>query len=98
MNDPAPQFLSPNAKPAFAPGVRLANSEAHGGWVLLAPERVLKTDSISYEILKRCNGVNSISSIVNDLATTFDAPREKIFADVSALFVQLASKRMVNIT
>ncbi len=97
MNEQAPQFLGPDAKPMFAPGVRLANSEAHGGWVLLAPERVLKADKISYEILRRCNGVNSIAWIVSDLATTFEAPREQIFADVSGLFAQLVSKRMVII-
>jgi pyrroloquinoline quinone biosynthesis protein D len=92
-----PQFLPPNATPAFAPGVRLAHNEAQG-WVLLAPERVFKTDEISLEILKRCDGKNSIAAIVNDLASAFDAPRDRIFADVSALFAQLAQKKLVQVT
>lgn len=95
MNDQAPTLLPPNAKPAFAPGVRLAHNEAQGGWVLLAPERVFKTDQISYEILKRCDGQASIAVIVDRLAETFDAPREQIFADVSGLFAQLAQKKLV---
>ncbi|MDP1910108.1 MAG: pyrroloquinoline quinone biosynthesis peptide chaperone PqqD [Hyphomicrobium sp.] len=90
--------MPPSAKPAFAPGVRLAHNEAQGGWVLLAPERVLKTDEISYQILKRCNGETSIASIVDELTIAFDAPRERIFADVSALFAQLVQKRLVNIS
>lgn len=97
MNEEVTQFLSPTAVPVFAPGVRLAHNDVQG-WVLQAPERVFKTDEISYEILKRCDGKTSIASIVNDLAVAFDAPRERIFADVSALFAQLAQKRVVNVT
>lgn len=97
MNDETPAFLPPSAVPAFAPGVRLTHNEAQG-WVLLAPERVFMTDDISYEILKRCDGKTSVASIVNDLGSTFEAPRERIFADVSAMFAQLAQKKLVIIS
>src|SRR3989475_7934441 len=70
--------IAPDARPRLPHGVRLAHSEAHGGWVLLAPERVFKADAIAVEILKRCTGAATIDDIVDDLAKTFNAPRERI--------------------
>ena len=48
--------LPGDARPRLPRGVRLAQSEAQGGWVLLAPERVFKADNITVEVLKRCTG------------------------------------------
>ena len=48
--------IAPDARPRLPRGVRLTNSEAQGGWVLLAPERIFKADAIAVEILKRCTG------------------------------------------
>jgi pyrroloquinoline quinone biosynthesis protein D len=86
-----------DAKPRLPHGVRLIHNEAHGGWVLLAPERVFKADSIAAEILKRCTGQATVAAIVNDLAQTFSAPRERILADVSALLRQLAERRLLEL-
>ena len=65
--------------------MRLTHNEAQGGWVLLAPERVFKADAIAVEILKRCTGEATLDAIVDDLAGTFRAPRERIQADVVKL-------------
>jgi pyrroloquinoline quinone biosynthesis protein D len=89
--------IPPDAKPRLPRGVRLVHNEAQGGWVLLAPERVFKTDAIAVEILKRCTGEATLAEIVDDLATTFNAPRERILADVSALLRGLADKRLLEI-
>src|SRR6267154_1390724 len=62
-------------------GVRLVHSQAHGGWVLLAPERVFKADAIAVEIIKRCTGEATWADIIDDLVKTYAAPREKILAD-----------------
>jgi pyrroloquinoline quinone biosynthesis protein D len=96
VTEPAPA-ISPDAKPRLPRGVRLTNSEAQGGWVLLAPERVFKADAIAYEILKRCTGEATLTQIVDDLATTFNAPRDRILADVSALLLGLKDKRLLEI-
>ena len=69
---------SADAKPRLPRGVRLTHNEAQGGWVLLAPERVFKADAIAVEILKRCTGEATLAAIVDDLAKTFNAPRERI--------------------
>ena len=52
MEQPATP-ISDTARPRLPRGVRLTHSEAQGGWVLLAPERVFKADAISVEVLKR---------------------------------------------
>ena len=68
-----------------------------GGWLLLAPERVFKADAISAEILKRCTGESTVLQIVDDLTKTFNAPRERIHADVVKLLASLADKKLLEL-
>ncbi len=92
----SPQIL-PDAKPRLPRGVRLTHNEAQGGWVLLAPERIFKADEIAVQILKRCTGVATFGEIVDDLAATFEAPRERIETDVANLLRSLADKRLLEL-
>src|SRR5438552_18481842 len=75
--------------PPRARGYRVACgsyiAEAQGGWVLLAPERIFKADAIAAEILKRCTGELTFGQLVDDLANSYTAPREKISTDVASL-------------
>jgi pyrroloquinoline quinone biosynthesis protein D len=80
----APHSIPPEARPRLPRGVRLVNSEAQGGFVLLAPERVFKPDAIALEILKCCDGTASLAAIVDELAAAHNAPRERVLADVTA--------------
>ena len=89
--------IAGDAKPRLPRGVRLTHSEAQGGWVLLAPERIFKADAIAHEILKRCTGEATFQAIVDDLAATFNAPRERISADVTALLRGLADKKLLEL-
>jgi pyrroloquinoline quinone biosynthesis protein D len=65
--------------------------------VLLAPERIFKADAIAAEILKRCTVEATLTTMVDDLAKTFNAPRERIHADVSKLLLGLAEKRLLEL-
>ena len=96
MSDEA-SAITPNARPRLPRGVRLVNSDAHGGWVLLAPERLFKADAVAAEILKRCTGDATLGSIVDDLARAYAAPRERILADVSTLLQGLAEKKLLEL-
>jgi pyrroloquinoline quinone biosynthesis protein D len=87
--------MSAQARPRLPHGVRLAQNEGQGGWILLAPERIFKADAIAAEILKRCNGETTVDAIVNELASIYSAPRERIFADVTALIGMLADKKLL---
>ena len=89
--------VAPDAKPKLPRGVRLTHNEAQGGWVLLAPERVFKADQIAVEIVKRCTGEATVADIVDDLARTFNAPRERIMTDVSAMLSGLIDKKLLEI-
>ena len=63
---------------------------------LIVPTWVL-ADAIAAEILKRCNGDATFASIVDELATTFSAPRDRIQADVSKLLSGLAEKTLLEL-
>jgi pyrroloquinoline quinone biosynthesis protein D len=89
--------IAPDAKPRLPRGVRLTHSEAQGGWVLLAPERIFKADAIAAEILKRCTGEATLQAIADDLAKSFNAPRERIHADVIKLLAGLAEKKLLEL-
>jgi len=89
--------IAADAKPRLPRGVRLTHNEAQGGWVLLAPERVFKADAIAAEIVKRCTGEATVSDIVDDLAKTFNAPRDRIETDVTAMLTGLIEKKLVEV-
>jgi pyrroloquinoline quinone biosynthesis protein D len=86
-----------DARPKLARGVRLREDSTRGGFVLLAPERVLNASPTAVEVLKRCDGKSSLSAIIDDLAARYSADRDRIGADVDALLSDLVDKRMVEL-
>src|SRR3954463_3256533 len=95
-NNATDNAIASDARPRLPRGVRLTHNEAQGGWVLLAPERIFKADAIAVEILKRCTGEATFAAIVDDLAATFNAPRERIQDDVGKLLRGLAEKKLLE--
>lgn len=89
--------IADTAIPKLPRGVRLINSEAHGGMVLLAPERVFKADAIATAILERCTGDTTFGSIVDDLSATYSAPRDRVAVDASALLNGLVEKKLLEL-
>jgi pyrroloquinoline quinone biosynthesis protein D len=89
-------MLNPTSRPGFPRGVRLTQSDAHGGWVLMAPERVFKADAIATEILKRCDGKATVAEISADLARAFNAPLERVLTDVLSLLRGLEEKQLLQ--
>jgi pyrroloquinoline quinone biosynthesis protein D len=84
------------AVPRLPRGVRLHRDEARGGWVLLAPERILQPDAVAMEVLNRVDGRSSLAEIVDNLAATFTAERARIEADVRGFLGNLAEKGFVE--
>lgn len=97
MNDTVPRMVSNDSVPRLRRGVRMVDSPAQGGVVLLAPERVFKPDAIALEILKRCNGTVTVAALADDLAAAFNAPRERVLADVKTLLGTLADKQLLEL-
>jgi pyrroloquinoline quinone biosynthesis protein D len=75
----------------------MVDSPAQGGTVLLAPERVFKPDAIAIEILKRCDGVATVAALADNLAAAFNAPRDRVLADVKTLLGSLADKQLLEL-
>ncbi len=82
--------------PSLPRGVKLRFDEARDIWVLLGPERIFNPDPIALEILKRCDGSATVEEIVDNLAATFQADREVIERDVTALLQDLADKGVMT--
>jgi pyrroloquinoline quinone biosynthesis protein D len=47
--------------------------------------------------VKRCTGEATFATIVDDLAKTYSAPRERILADVTAMLRTLADKKLLEL-
>lgn len=86
-----------SAIPAFRRGVKFRFDAVRGAWVLLAPERLFMPDEIAVEILKLVDGERSIDAIADDLAARFNAPRDVIAADVTAVLEDLAARGAVQL-
>ena len=84
-------------KPRLARGVRLAEDRARGGFVLLAPERVLKANATAVEVLRLCDGERTVAAMVDALAERFAADPARIAAEVETLLADLARKRMLEL-
>jgi pyrroloquinoline quinone biosynthesis protein D len=89
--------IAADARPRLPHGVRLVHSPAQGGWVLLAPERVFKADTIAAEIVRRCTGESTLREIVEDLAQAYSAPRERVLADITVMLRTLAEKKLLEL-
>lgn len=89
--------IVPDARPRLRRGVRLHHDAVRGEWTLLAPERIFQADAVAVEILKRCTGDATLAAIVDDLAASFTAPRERVEADVTTLLSSLAEKRLLEL-
>ncbi len=89
--------MTSDAVPAYAPGVRLREDKVRGGWVVLAPERLFVPDEHAVAVLQLVDGARSVSDIVDDLAKRYDAPRELIADDVSAMLQELKVKGAIRL-
>jgi pyrroloquinoline quinone biosynthesis protein D len=79
----------------IAPHVKFRHDETRGRWVVLGPERLLLPDDAAVEILKLVDGARSVDAIIDELARHFDAPRDVIGSDVTAMLQDLVDKGML---
>ncbi len=88
-------IVNNNVKPKFPKHVKLKYNKPRNEWVILAPERLVKLDKISVEILQLVNGMNNVQDISSTLAKKFSAPEEVILKDVTNLLQTLADKGFI---
>ena len=69
MSDPA-HLLSQT--PKVSPMFRLQWEEVQQSWVLLYPEGMVKLNGSAGEIMKRLDGIRTVSQVVEDLEQAFE--------------------------
>jgi pyrroloquinoline quinone biosynthesis protein D len=85
----------PNSRPRLAPGCRLG--ENNNQRVLLMPERALRLNGPSLEIVERCDGKHSVGQIVADLQKLYSkAEPHKVEQDILGYLALLQKERALD--
>jgi len=87
--------IEPNSKPRLAPGVRLGESQ--GQRVLLMPERALRLNGPSLEIVQRCDGQRTVEQIIGELQLLYSkADPHKVKSDILGYLALLQKDRALD--
>ena len=87
--------IDPNCKPQLAPGVRLGENQ--GQKVLLMPERALRLNGPSLEIVSRCDGTHTVAQLVAELQKLYGkAEPSKVESDILGYLERLHIQRALN--
>lgn len=87
--------LELTSKPRLAPGVRLGENQ--GQRVLLMPERALRLNGPSLEIVERCDGTHSVQQIVTELQQLYSkADSAKVEQDILGYLQLLLKERALD--
>jgi pyrroloquinoline quinone biosynthesis protein D len=83
--------------PRLAPGCRLGENNQQR--VLLMPERALRLNGPSLEIVERCDGKHSVQQIIGDLQKIYSkAAPEKVEQDILGYLGLLHDQRALDFT
>ena len=95
MSDP-PTNPYPQSKPHLAPGCRL-NSDGKEPRTLLMPERALRLQGPSLEIIERCDGQHTVEQIISELQKIYSkAAPEKVAQDILGYLKLLHDQRALD--
>ena len=87
----------PNSKPRLAPGVRLGENQ--GQKVLLMPERALRLNDPSLEIVSRCDGRHTVAELIAELQKLYSkADARKVEQDILGYLELLHNQRALDFT
>ena len=85
----------PQSHPRLAPGCRL--SENNQQRVLLMPERALRLNGPSLEIVERCDGQHTVQQIVSELQQIYSkAEPKKVESDILDYLARLNDQRALD--
>jgi len=85
-----------NAIPRLAPGVRLGDNDRQPK-ILLMPERALRLNGPSFEILRLCDGQNSVLGIAEKLQAAYPAADpQQILNDTIDYLAALRDERAID--
>jgi pyrroloquinoline quinone biosynthesis protein D len=82
--------------PRLAPGCRL-NDKSQQPRTLLMPERALRLNGPSLEIVERCDGKHTVQQIVTDLQKIYSkAEPQKVESDILGYLTLLHEQRALD--
>ncbi|MBX9592676.1 MAG: pyrroloquinoline quinone biosynthesis peptide chaperone PqqD [Hyphomonadaceae bacterium] len=90
-------IVSAASRPGLPRHVKLRHDAARGSWTILAPERVFTPDAIAVAVLKLCDATRTVEDIAQELSGTYNAPPDRIRADITAMLQELADKGVVQV-
>ena len=83
------------SRPRLAPGVRLGENNQQR--VLLMPERALRLNGPSLEIVQRCDGRHTVQQIITDLQQIYSkAEPKKVETDILGYLSLLQEQRALD--
>ncbi len=84
-----------NSRPRLAPGCRLGENNQQR--VLLMPERALRLNGPSLEIVERCDGQHTVQQIILDLQKIYSrAEPKKVETDILGYLALLHEQRALD--
>jgi pyrroloquinoline quinone biosynthesis protein D len=87
--------IDPNSKPQLAAGCRLGENNKQQ--VLLMPERALRLNGPSLEIVARCDGKHTVAQIIADLQQLYSkAEPHKVESDILGYLELLQKDRALD--
>ncbi len=85
----------PQSKPRLAAGCRLGENNQQR--VLLMPERALRLNGPSLEIVQRCDGQHTVQQIISDLQQIYSkAAPKKVETDILGYLALLRDQRALD--
>lgn len=85
-----------NSRPRLAPGCRL-NDKSQQPRTLLMPERALRLNGPSLEIVERCDGKHTVQQIITDLQKIYSkAELQKVESDILGYLALLQEQRALD--
>jgi pyrroloquinoline quinone biosynthesis protein D len=87
----------PQSRPQLTPGCRLGENNQQR--VLLMPERALRLNGPSLEIVERCDGKHTVQQIITELQQIYSkAEPKKIETDILDYLARLHDQRAIDFT
>jgi pyrroloquinoline quinone biosynthesis protein D len=88
--------IAANSRPYLPRSFKLQHDKTRDRWIIQAPERVFSPNAIAVEVLKLCDGNRTVADLADALAVRYNAPKERILADITSMLQDLADKGVVS--
>jgi pyrroloquinoline quinone biosynthesis protein D len=90
-------IVSAASRPELPRHIKLRHDAARDSWTILAPERVFTPDTIAVAVLQLCDATRTVEDIADELSHAYNAPKDRILADITSMLQELADKGVVKV-